>query len=614
MVEADESVFFLMATRISELRDAPVFFYGQPYLGSLNEYLAAAFMRVGGSTPASGRALSLVLALVLVVLSYRLGCVAAGRRAGWLAGLYAALAPALLVIYGARLWAYIDIVVLGSILFLHVLSPRSSTSRTASGRFGWWLTSGFLIGLGLWCHVLFIVYAVSVLVFGLMRGIRRDRGPTNAGLATPLLGGALGFCIGALPLLLYNALHPGATLAPLTRAADAGAGLVTRIASASYNLIAVGLPSVLGTLLPWRAFRTEMSVMLTPAAAALVGAVLGLLFLVATVVLAWPSRPRSGTGATAATPKVGGGLVALAFAGAFVLAVPLLVAWNGGPVRDLGLDPRVPSGALDLIVHELRTPAVLALLLWLPAAAAVGARLRQRSRAPVAPDPAPAAAADRPADAAGADAVSLMLIHVAVCCLAYILTSYGLARSPRFLLPLFSSLPVLFAVGVLELNLRFRHAGTVWAAGILAVNLAVQLASAPELALQPPQYAGRISVPPSYAGLAARLEALGYRHVYAPYWTGFPLVWASHERIAVSSAGEGKLPVLDRAVAGATRVAFLFYRDKLDDRFFRQLLARAGMPATVEEAGPFRIYCGVDVEALRHSALWPAVQVILSHP
>ena len=56
VVEADESVFFLMASRIAQLRDAPIFFYGQPYLGSLNEYLAAAFMRLGGFSAASGRA------------------------------------------------------------------------------------------------------------------------------------------------------------------------------------------------------------------------------------------------------------------------------------------------------------------------------------------------------------------------------------------------------------------------------------------------------------------------------------------------------------------------------------------------------------------------------
>jgi len=622
VVEADESVFFLMAGRIAHLRDAPIFFYGQPYLGSLNEYLAAAFMRVGGFSAASGRAVSLALSVVLVVLSFRLGCRAAGRRAGWLAGAYAALAPTLLIIYGARLWAYIDVVVIGNIFFLHILSRPATSASDPSARFKWWLVFGFLVGLGLWCHILFIVYVVTVLIFGAIRAARWERRAfATASLTAPLLGGVVGFCVGGLPILLFNLVHPGATLALFARAAHTNANPAARIASAVYNLVVVGFPSALGTLLPWRAFRTEMSLTLSSAGAALVGVALALALLVLAL-LAWATGQRSSGGEAGGDPHGHGALkrsrlpalVALAFAAAFAVAVPWLAVWNGGPVTDLGMDPRVPYGSLTLIAKEMSTPAVLCVLLWLPAALVVLARQRRWLRL-TGPEAGSRAAAGRaPGDQASPRAVNLLLIHVVVCCLAYTLTSYGLARSPRFLLPLFSSLPVLFAVAALELNLRFRHAGTVWAAGILAVNVAVQLAAPPELALQPPQYAGRFRVPASYTELAGRLETLGYTHVYAPYWTGFPLVWASHERIAVSSAGEGKLPELDRSVAAATRVAFVFYRGKLDESFFRELLARARMTATVDEVGPFRVYCGVDVEDLRRSSLWSGVQQILSHP
>jgi len=364
-----------------------------------------------------------------------------------------------------------------------------------------------------------------------------------------------------------------------------------------------------------------MSLTLSSPGAALIGAALTLAVL-ALAVLARAARQESGVSEQGGGVQGSGdlkrsrlpALVAIGFAVAFAVAVPWLAAWNGGPANDLGMDPRVPYGSLTLIAREMTTPAVLAVLLWLPAALVVLARQRRWHRVTGPEMGAGAAAGRAPGDQGSPRAVNLLLIHVVVCCLAYALTSYGLARSPRFLLPLFSSLPVLFAVAALELNLRFRHAGTVWAVGILAVNVAVQLASPPELALQPPQYAGRLRVPGSYTELAGRLEALGYRHVYAPYWTGFPLVWASNERIAVSNGGEGKLPELDRSVAAATRVAFVFYRGKLDESFFRELLARARMPATVEEVGPFRVYFGVDVADLRRSSLWSGVQATLSHP
>src|SRR6267142_1782247 len=51
-IDGDEAVVGLMARHIAFLGDRPVFYYGQPYLGSLEAFSTAPFFRVfDSSTP-----------------------------------------------------------------------------------------------------------------------------------------------------------------------------------------------------------------------------------------------------------------------------------------------------------------------------------------------------------------------------------------------------------------------------------------------------------------------------------------------------------------------------------------------------------------------------------
>src|SRR5258706_8532454 len=71
MLDGDEALIGIQAESI--LRGArPFYFYSQPYMGSLEAYLAAALFRVFGPSALALRAVPLLLALPLVYLTWRL--------------------------------------------------------------------------------------------------------------------------------------------------------------------------------------------------------------------------------------------------------------------------------------------------------------------------------------------------------------------------------------------------------------------------------------------------------------------------------------------------------------------------------------------------------------
>src|SRR5260370_13093450 len=95
MLDGDEALIGIQAESI--LRGArPFYFYSQPYMGSLEAYLAAALFRVFGPSAWALRAVPLLLALPLVYLTWRLArelLPAPAKTSPLLAGLAALLAP-----------------------------------------------------------------------------------------------------------------------------------------------------------------------------------------------------------------------------------------------------------------------------------------------------------------------------------------------------------------------------------------------------------------------------------------------------------------------------------------------------------------------------------------
>jgi 4-amino-4-deoxy-L-arabinose transferase-like glycosyltransferase len=95
ILDGDEALVGIQAERIAAGTEhpLPVFFYGQPYMGALEAYLAAGLFRLVGPSVPALRLVPLFFALLLVALTYELARRVAGRPAASVAALLAALPP-----------------------------------------------------------------------------------------------------------------------------------------------------------------------------------------------------------------------------------------------------------------------------------------------------------------------------------------------------------------------------------------------------------------------------------------------------------------------------------------------------------------------------------------
>src|SRR5438270_4220209 len=101
-IDGDEAVVGLMARHIAFLGERPVFYWGQPYLGSLEAFTTAPLFRLFDSS---------TLALKLVPTAYSLGFLALcaqfarqvfGSAAGLATAAYLALPPAMWAVWGTK--------------------------------------------------------------------------------------------------------------------------------------------------------------------------------------------------------------------------------------------------------------------------------------------------------------------------------------------------------------------------------------------------------------------------------------------------------------------------------------------------------------------------------
>jgi 4-amino-4-deoxy-L-arabinose transferase-like glycosyltransferase len=203
---ADEGIVGLMAKHIGEGREAPVFFYGQHYLGALEAYLAALSFGLFGIGKTTLRlvpaAFSLSLAVLVYRFTYKFYSVAAAR---WATALVA-VGPLYFLQWNLKArGGFIEHLVLVFVIMLGFWRFFLENDRRALVAFG----LGLACGVALWVNQLVGAYLA---VMGLLLLVRRDdRRGWGALVAGTLLGASL--------LIGYNVVHPLATFKTLGRKA-----------------------------------------------------------------------------------------------------------------------------------------------------------------------------------------------------------------------------------------------------------------------------------------------------------------------------------------------------------------------------------------------------------
>ena len=240
-LDADEAVAGLMARNIAFLGEAPLFLYGEHYVGSASQFVVAFLFQAFGFQPGYLRSFEFALTAVFLLLGYAIAARSHSKEAGLWTLLLLALPPVFLSIINLKSWGnYNETFCLGGFLWWLVLVLAKGEPpkgwRSFLGYWGW----GVAFGLGFWIHFPIVIYAlpcgVYLLVFGKsQRRIRR----------WCLL--VVGFLMGWFPALWYNLTH---NFANLGYAGKGGWDYLTRLEASGEQferLVVRGLPFLLGS-------------------------------------------------------------------------------------------------------------------------------------------------------------------------------------------------------------------------------------------------------------------------------------------------------------------------------------------------------------------------------
>ena len=165
LVDGDEALVGIQAEHI--LRgELPIYFYGQPYMGSLEAYFVALVFAIFGPSAWALRTEPALLSLALVWLTWRLAAALADSAQlppyarhlfMTIAALLAAIPPLYDAVAELRTWGgLIETFVLMLLLLLSVFQLTRRWHAGASVReLAWrWAGIGFIIGLGFWVYPL----------------------------------------------------------------------------------------------------------------------------------------------------------------------------------------------------------------------------------------------------------------------------------------------------------------------------------------------------------------------------------------------------------------------------------------------------------------------------
>lgn len=240
--DSDQVMVGLMARHVL-LGELPVFYWGQPYDGTLETYLTAAVFRLFGQSYAALHVAPLAFSLLFLGATMWLAELLYDARTAIVSGLILAVGPALLLRYSVEPgYNYLQAMAFAT-LALALLVPLGA-------RGGWWRlpAAAFCLGLALWAQPLGVVYLPAMLIPLAAPAHAAWQDPGERRLLLLALGASAAALVLALwPVLAYNLHHNAATLRFLVgRPTHLPLGLAEKVR----RLLVWGCPVLLGLLPP----------------------------------------------------------------------------------------------------------------------------------------------------------------------------------------------------------------------------------------------------------------------------------------------------------------------------------------------------------------------------
>ncbi len=206
VLDSDEATVGLMALHMQH-GDISAFFWGQPYMGTLEAFLAAPLLWLFGPSNVTLRLAMIILAAGANGIIGSMGAWLISRRVGLIAAaLFAIAAPFATILSMRAFGGYIETLIFGQlILAVALAAPRSRWAN---------LATGLLIGVATWTDFLVVPFALGALAIWWWQR-RRDLLGINGLLLT------MGTLVGLAPVIgnfrLYERLatsftHNGTTI------------------------------------------------------------------------------------------------------------------------------------------------------------------------------------------------------------------------------------------------------------------------------------------------------------------------------------------------------------------------------------------------------------------
>ncbi len=216
-IDGDEALVGIQAEHI--LRgELPIYFYNQPYMGSLEAYIMAGIFAIVGPSVWALRAEPILLSLIVVWLTWKLASALADtarlplHAKQWfmtIAAFLAAIPPLYDTVLQLRtLGGYVEIFIFMLLLMLFALALTNRRAAGASRReLAWrWASIGFIIGLGLWVNPL-IFYAIFAAAIWIVWDWVKARQTFLRTLLLPALASIPACIVGLTPAIYWGALN-----------------------------------------------------------------------------------------------------------------------------------------------------------------------------------------------------------------------------------------------------------------------------------------------------------------------------------------------------------------------------------------------------------------------
>ncbi|MGI5835720.1 MAG: hypothetical protein ACOX87_04400 [Chloroflexota bacterium] len=473
-LEADEAIVGLMARHILQ-GERPIFYWMQPYMGSLEAYLVAGVFALAGSSTFALKSVPLAFALLFVALVFVTGFRIGGLKVAIASGLYIAVPPAFLALWSLKArGGYIEILVIGQLMILIALEM----AKAQRANLGLGVSLGLLAGLGLWINPLIAVYIIPIALY-LALSMRKSLA------GRWLLAAAIAAAIGAFPLIAYNLANGLATAESMLGGVEWS---LRGILQSTTHFFSYCLPILAG---------------LSQASSS--------------PTLFWPAFHSSPGASPILLP-----LFVLLFFAILIQPIQRLLSCLAG------------RGCFD-------------------------------------------------------DGRGLLALLVIVVPTAFVISKFReLVTEPRYLLPLYSAVPLLV--------MRFSWSRSPWrylsrliAVAIVAINLYSITALDPKLNL-PDTAVG--STQSNRSELVEFLLSRGVNHIYTDYWLAYPLAFESEEQIipSVISGGFNRYIPYAHLVSVAPNPAFVFITDSSEERSFLTKLMERQVEAESHRVAIYSVY------------------------